>query len=59
MHYLASVYKDVYVDFGAAFLIASRHGQCSVVGAVAAINKLMWSAEPWCVSTGGPVPGGS
>jgi predicted TIM-barrel fold metal-dependent hydrolase len=46
--YLASAYKNVYVDFGLVFLVLSRHGQCSVVKQLLEMtpfNKIMWSSR--------------
>ena len=53
--YLASVYKNVYVDFGLVFPTLSRHGQCSVVKQLlemTPINKIMWSSKSWCRPSG-------
>lgn len=46
--YLASAYKNVYVDFGEVFPVLSRHGQCSVVKQLLEMtpfNKIMWSSR--------------
>ena len=46
--YLASTYKNVYVDFGEVFPVLSRHGQCSVVKQLLEMtpfNKIMWSSR--------------
>ena len=46
--FLASVYRNVYVDFGEVFPIISRHGQCSVVRQLLEMtptNKIMWSSK--------------
>lgn len=46
--YLASMYKNVYVDFGEVFPVVSRHGQCSVVKQLLEMtptNKIMWSSK--------------
>ena len=55
--YLASVFRNVYVDFGEVFPIVSRHGQYSVVRQLLEItptNKIMWSSKSRCISAGVP-----
>jgi len=46
--YLASVYQNVYADFGLVFPVVSRHGQCAVVRQLLEMtptNKIMWSTD--------------
>jgi len=46
--YLASIYQNVYVDFGEVFPVVSRHGQCAVVRQLLEMtptNKIMWSSK--------------
>ena len=46
--YLASIYQNVYADFGEVFPVVSRHGQCSVVRQLlemTPISKIMWSSK--------------
>jgi predicted TIM-barrel fold metal-dependent hydrolase len=46
--YLASVYENVYLDFGEVFPMLSKEGQKSVIKEMlelAPINKLLWSSD--------------
>ncbi|KAF8246037.1 glutamine synthetase/guanido kinase [Wilcoxina mikolae CBS 423.85] len=46
--YLASVYKNVYLDFGEVFPMLSKEGQKSVIKEMlelTPINKLLWSSD--------------